>query len=478
MKKVMKKTLAVVLALVMISSTFICCFATELNQEAADLHRGQYKNYLLLGDSVASGYRDEVTDNDADFNEANQESTYYRVPGAYGDVLTKAIIEEDTMISYAGPGFRTIEIRYMLEDDFTGTDEYMFHPSHLYVVGDPGSQEIRAAYKKAVAEADLITLGVGGNDWGAYLGWVVSDIFEQENVPAEYKEKLEEVLENSDLDIGTIEKIINIANLAGTASVLLEKLPEALKHGLGGFYENWDIMIQDIYDLNPDVTLMVLGMSDNAVKGNYYDYDGVVGGPVKGETTEEDATKDQLMSIIISFVMGIGNKPMIDGAKKFGYIYVDTAGTTYVDSHPDAAGHVHIANKIIEALPDPAVSHKFTDATPGHKNYKEVMYVVSNGIMSATSDTTFSPDDVLTKGQLNEAMNAIVGSKNATDSTDEVTVFELAATIFFNSVRKGIAGVIKGIEILYELVNNNIMNLGDTVTRGQAAYYFKALDEA
>ena len=478
MKKVMKKTLAVVLALVMISSTFICCFATELNQEAADLHRGQYKNYLLLGDSVASGYRDEVTDNDADFNEANQESTYYRVPGAYGDVLTKAIIEDDTMISYAGPGFRTIEIRYMLEDDFTGTDEYMFHPSHLYVVGDPGSQEIRAAYKKAVAEADLITLGVGGNDWGAYLGWVVSDIFEQENVPAEYKEKLEEVLENSDLDIGTIEKIINIANLAGTASVLLEKLPEALKHGLGGFYENWDIMIQDIYDLNPDVTLMVLGMSDNAVKGNYYDYDGVAGGPVKGETTEEDATKDQLMSIIISFVMGIGNKPMIDGAKKFGYIYVDTTGTTYVDSHPDAAGHVHIANKIIEALPDPAVSHKFTDATPGHKNYKEVMYVVSNGIMSATSDTTFSPDDVLTKGQLNEAMNAIVGSKNATDSTDEVTVFELATTIFFNSVRKGIAGVIKGIEILYELVNNNIMNLGDTITRGQAAYYFKALDEA
>ena len=478
MKKVMKKTLAVILALVMISSTFICCFATELNQEAADLHRGQYKNYLLLGDSVASGYRDQITEDDIQFNNANQESTYYRVPGAYGDVLTKAIIEDDTMISFAGPGFRTIEVRYMLEDDFTETDDYMFHPSHLYSVGDPASQEFRAAYKKAVAEADLITLGVGGNDWGAYLGWVVNDIFEEEHVPAEYKAKLEEVLENSDLDIGTIAKIIEVADIAGMVPVLLERVPEALKYGLGGFYKNWDIMIQDIYDLNPDVTLMVLGMSDNAVKGKYYDYNGVEGGPVKGETTEEDAMKDQLMSIIIGFVMGIGNKPMIDGAQKFGYIYVDTEGTTYVDSHPDAAGHVHIANKIIEALPDPAYSHKFTDATPGHKNYKEVMYVVSNGIMSATSDTTFSPDDVLTKGQLNEAMNAIVGSKNATDSTDEVTVFELATTIFFNSVRKGIAGVIKGIEILYELVNNNIMNLGDTITRGQAAYYFKALDEA
>ncbi len=477
MKKIMKKTLAVILALVMISSTFVCCFAAELNQEAVNLHRGQYKKYLLLGDSVASGYRDEITDNDADFNEANQESTYYRVPGSYADVLTKAIIEDDTMISFAGPGFRTIEVRYMLEDDFNECDDYMFHPSHLYVVGDPGSQEIRAAYKKAVAEADLITLGVGGNDWGAYLGWVVSDIFEQENVPAEYKEKLEEILENSDLDIATIEKIVNLANLAGTASVLLEKLPEALKHGLGGFYKNWDIMIQDIYDLNPDVTLMVLGMSDNAVKGKYYDYDGVVGEPVNGETTEEDATKNQLMSVIIGFIMGIGNKPMIDGAKKFGYIYVDTAGTTYVDSHPDAAGHVHIANKIIEALPDPAVSHKFTDVTPGHKNYKEIVYVVANGIMSGTSDTTFSPDDALTKGQLAAAMNAIVGANDATDSTDEVTVFEFAVSVFINSVRKGITGFFKGIELLYDLINNNIMNLGATVTRGQAAGYLKALDE-
>lgn len=55
----------------------------------------------------------------------------------------------------------------------------MFHPAQLNTVGDAGSEEFRAAYKKAIAEADLITLGVGGNDWGAYLGWVISDIFEK-----------------------------------------------------------------------------------------------------------------------------------------------------------------------------------------------------------------------------------------------------------------------------------------------------------
>ena len=58
------------------------------------------------------------------------------------------------------------------------------------------------------------------------------------------------------------------------------------------------------------------------------------------------------MSTIVEFIMGVGNKLLIEGAKKFGYTYVDPNGTTYVESHYDAAGHVFVANKIIEALPN------------------------------------------------------------------------------------------------------------------------------
>ena len=47
MKKFMKKSLAVLLAIVMISATFVS-FAAELNQDAVEAHNGQYKNYLLL----------------------------------------------------------------------------------------------------------------------------------------------------------------------------------------------------------------------------------------------------------------------------------------------------------------------------------------------------------------------------------------------------------------------------------------------
>jgi len=346
MKKTFKILFNVILVLAIISST-LTCFATELNQDAVNQHRGQFKKYVLLGDSVASGYRDVMCDEDDAYNKAYQETTYCRVPGSYADVLTKAIIEDDTMTAFAGPGFRTIEIRYMLEDDFSETDEYMFHPAQLNAVGDAGSEEYRTAYKKAVAEADLITLGVGGNDWGAYLGWVISDIFEKENVADEYTAKLQEIIANNNMDVEMIADLVEIAHVAGALPELVATLPSALSSGLGNFYKNWDIMIQDIYDLNPDVTLMVIGMSDNSVKGKYYAYNGEEAQPIP----VDEATKSDAVKMIVDFIMSVGNGPMIDGEEKFGYIYVDTAGATYVESHPDADGHIYIANKIIEALP-------------------------------------------------------------------------------------------------------------------------------
>ena len=348
MKKIIKAVVAISVAIMIMVSTLSVGFAATLNQDAVNEHRGQFKKYLLLGDSVASGYRDVMSDEDDAYNRAYQQTAYCRVPGSYADILTKAIIEDNTMTAFAGPGFRTIEIRYMLEDDFTETDDYMFHPSQMDTVGDPGSEEYRKAYQKAVAEADLITLGVGGNDWGAYLTWVIADIFEKENVADKYMAKLFEIVDCGQFNAGKIEKLVDLVHTAGALPELLATLPQALSYGLGTFYKNWDIMIQDIYDINPDVTLMVVGMSDNSLKGHYYDYNGVEGDPINGE----DVVVSDVSSGIVEFILSVGNKPMIDGAEKFGYTYVDTTGTTYVDSHPDADGHIFIANKIIEALPD------------------------------------------------------------------------------------------------------------------------------
>ncbi len=465
MKKIVRNFIAIVLALVMVSSTFVC-FAEGLNEEAVNEHYGQYKNYVLLGDSVASGYRDVVSDNDDNYNKTYGETAYFRVPGSYADVLANAIIEDKSMTAFAGPGFRTIEIRYMLEDDFDEADDYMFHPAQMDTVGDAGSEEYRTAYKKAVKEADLITLGVGGNDWGAYLGWVIADVFEEENVADKYKRELVDILESMEMGTEMVEDLVELAHVAGAIPALATTIPAALSYGLGKFYSNWDIMIQDIYDLNPDVTLMVLGMSDNGLKGNYFDYDGVAGGPVNAEQTEQN----KLVTTIVDFIMGVGNRPMIEGAKKFGYTYVDTAGTTYVESHPDAAGHVYIANKIIEALPDRDIYETVNDVKPGYKYYNDVEYVLKNGIMTADSTGNFNPDAPMTKGQLNGAFNKINGTDNATDGTENANTTDFALQVLKGASQKGFIGMIKCVVLAYQIISENFDN---DITRGEAANYLR-----
>lgn len=475
MKKIFRTSIAFILIITLISSGFVI-LAKDLNQDAVSIHKGQYKNYLLLGDSAASGYRDVMSDNDDAYNKMYQETTYCRVPGSYADIIANAIVEDKSMTAFAAPGFRTIEVRYMLEDDFTEVDDYLFHPAQLNTVGDPGSEEFRTAYKKAVADADLISLGIGGNDWGAYIGWVIADVFEKENVADKYVAMLETYLEENAVDLGNIEDLVEIAHIAGALPEVAKALPEALEYGLGTFYKNWDIMIQDIYDLNPDVTLMVVGMSDNSLKGNYFDYDGVVGEPVNGDE-ETDETTAAITSTIVEFVLAVGNGPMIEGAKKFGYIYVDTAGTTYVDSHPDADGHIHIANRIIESLPHPDFYDKFDDVKFGDRCYSAVEYVISNNIMSPTSSTTFSPDAILTRGELNQAMNAINGTEDSVTDTEEVNVKTFAQTIIKSSTEKGFVQLIKSVVFSFKMVKDYSFDMNALVTRGEAAIYFRAFAE-
>lgn len=492
MKRNLKKVLAVVLALVMLMSTFVVSFAAvDVNTEAAAKHYRQYKNYLLLGDSAASGYRDQITDYDEEYNEKHMDSTYCRYTGSYADVLANAIIEDGSMTALAAPGFRTIEMRYMLEDDFAATceDPYLFHPSHLYIYEDqicechnepmlPGSEHFRELFKKSIAEADLITLGIGGNDWGAYLTWVLDDMME-EMAPSdkyvEYAAEIAEIIAQGNLDMTTVEKLLEIAHIIGILPEMLMELPKEVNYGLTNFYNNWNIMIQDIYDLNPDVTLMVVGMSDNGLKGKYYDYPeyGVVGEPVSGGVVGE--TTDGAMKTVIDIILGIGNAPMIEGAKTFGYTYVNTDGTTYVDSHPDADGHVHIANKIIEALPDPEIKGMFDDMKPGDKYYSAVEYCVANGILSAVADRTFAADEAITSGQLGAAINAITGANNATSGKNNATMLEFALAMLTGGAKTGFVGFFKGIGLMMRVMAENSFNVNATITRGEAANYLKDL---
>lgn len=372
MKKRLRSLLCALLAMTMLSSTVVC-FAQD-SETGKKYH--DYGTYVLLGDSVAAGYSD-VTPIDCEFK---------RVDTSYGAIVADTIGAE--LIPMACPGFRTIEMRYMFEDDYEG-DDYLFHDA-----SDPELMESRIpAFRQAVADAGLITLGLGGNDVGTFLGWVVLDALAQGGEFDEFVAAAKEMLESAGIQNDTLTSLLDLAAVMGALPGVLEVLPEAIEYGISNYIENWDYVIQDIYDLNPDVTLLVVGLFDTGYK------------------TEEDLENDDPNSIshkISQTLVDAINAPMKAGADKFGYIFVETSGTVCDISHPTPAGYRNIANKILAALPED--TFPFTDVSASDSYYNAVKYVYENGIMNGTSETTFSPDSSMTRAQLVEALYRLAGS--------------------------------------------------------------------
>ncbi|HIU69806.1 MAG TPA: S-layer homology domain-containing protein [Candidatus Scubalenecus merdavium] len=372
MKKRLRSLLCALLAMTMLSSTVVC-FAQD-SETGKKYH--DYGTYVLLGDSVAAGYSD-VTPIDCEFK---------RVDTSYGAIVADTIGAE--LIPMACPGFRTIEMRYMFEDDYEG-DDYLFHDA-----SDPELMESRIpAFRQAVADAGLITLGLGGNDVGTFLSWVVLDALAQGGEFDEFVAAAKEMLESAGIQNDTLTSLLDLAAVMGALPGVLEVLPEAIEYGISNYIENWDYVIQDIYDLNPDVTLLVVGLFDTGYK------------------TEEDLENDDPNSIshkISQTLVDAINAPMKAGADKFGYIFVETSGTVCDISHPTPAGYRNIANKILAALPED--TFPFTDVSASDSYYNAVKYVYENGIMNGTSETTFSPDSSMTRAQLVEALYRLAGS--------------------------------------------------------------------
>ena len=431
--KTIKRIIAVMLALILVSGSMVC-FAADGEKQ---YHK--YNNYLLLGDSEASGFRD--------YEYIMTEFTY--VEDSYAAYLAKDLGVE-TFNPMACPGFRTIELRMMLEEDYTTDDPYLFEavPHH-------SAEEILAKKPEMiqnVKDADLITLAIGGNDWGAYLGWVMTDFLEDHPLPPEFEKALREYLENADMFEDNITKtIIELAQTFNAVDEFLAILPQAVVYAFSTLHENWGHIIEDIYAYNPDVTLVIVGMFNTTLS------------TPEGKP-DEVAEPDPLAVMVEQMIIDYGNKPMVDNQEKYGYIYVDTTGTIVETSHPTPAGHRHIADRILEALPDARFPYTDVDVAK-NSAYEAIEYMYLNDIMSGTSATTFSPDEALTKAQLSEALNKITGTYEITDSDAAVSKLNFAISLVKASAGNGFISLFKTLVFALKIMVSGFGN----ITRAEAA---------
>lgn len=367
----MKKIISIILAISVILCSFAVCAAAAEGKQYRD-----YKVYTLLGDSVASGY-DDV--------EKNSTSCQFKYKeNGYGAQVAKALGVK--LNSMACPAVRTVEMRYLLEDDYPA-DDYMFYG----IAYDWQREGFKEEYRNAVREADLITLGIGGNDYLTYLSWVVFEEMDKEGLGV-HKELANEIIRligEDGINEDTLNTIVDIASAIDALPALAEILPSAFAEALKRYYENWNHVIEDIYSYNEDVELYVIG-------GLNY-----------GVILEGGDDVSSLKYNIGKMVAEVGNKPQIDGAEKYGYTFVSTKGVDCVLTHPTPEGYTRIAELILDALPD--VRYCYSDAAYGTEYYNAVYFMTRNGYMNGISATEFGVEQKITAEQLAQTLCNIAG---------------------------------------------------------------------
>ena len=267
--------------------------------------------------------------------------------------------------------------------------------------------------------------------------------------------EIKELLDNGDFDQETLNQLVDIADKAGLVPALIEYLPQAINYGLQTFYENWDIMIEDIYSYNPDVTLVVLPVCNT-------DY-----------VAPEVATPaDSVKKMLVDALLSVANKPVIDGIEKFGYIYVDSTGAEFEGGHPTVDGHVFIANKILEALPDPSVCDQYTDIDVKASNYKAIEAMLLKGAMLPTTETTFEPDTVLTKAELKYALNVLTGAEVILDGETAAMRFNVAMAAANAALSGNFSFSAKFSALIYSIKYAFSGDITEKITRADAAEFF------
>jgi len=400
MRKSIKRIITLCLAVMMLASVMsISSFAATKT----------YGVYTSLGDSIPAGYglptynyaNPPTNDEELKNYDFSVHDTCTRVDKAYPALVSDGMSINKTNY-YAKCGYRSVELRALLDPTYqrTDLDQYMLYTLTGNVTSDQSEAATEAlskgqistyladfnadfnaqsdAYKKAIAEADLITLNFGSNDTMTY-------------------------------------GMYNIKTADGWAT----EMAAGMQEGYERFKENFTWICKYIYSVNPDVKIAVVGMYN----------------PFRGATLTED-TLLPLGNMADTFVGLVNTFLSTTCPYASKYTYVDVTNTTSwgfdtvsdvlaftgensweftVKVHPDVKGHEYMANQIINTL---------------NSSLDSVKDKINSTNDKITNDTNSALDKIHQANQsvLDRIKNAISSSSssgsNATPAGDDVTALE------------------------------------------------------
>ena len=415
-KSCLTRMLTLALAVIMLVGvmTFGVSAATIDNAE-------HYGTYVCLGDSIAAGY-----------GPYNKEiKGFARIEPAYHAIVADAV-SADTFYPLARTGFRTTELRYMIDETYPG-DDYLFK---IYKMDPELRAQMRPEFAKALKEADLITLNVGSNDVLNFAN-VKASLATQSD--SELYKLISQYMPDGITSIEQLNALLDAINSAGKMPEMALAFANGLAQGYRNFVENWDPIIRKIYEVNPDVTLVVVGTYN----------------PMK--TTKLTDASEVTIGRAFDTICRQLNTYMQHGSRYAGkYLYADVWDTEIYDLpavtdetfllnmmtnvHPTEAGHQYMAEQILKVLPErsdepqPVKELPFKDVAKDWA-YDDIFYAWEHGLMNGKDADIFDPDGTTTRAEFATVLYRLAGSPEVTAAQKEACPFaDLAADWYRDAV--------------------------------------------
>lgn len=337
-----RRIMTLLLAVVMLFGTLITT-ADAANRDNVRY----YDTYMCIGDSIAAGFYID-----------GQRAGYYRtrMPGAYHDIIANAT--HATLNQFGWSAFRAVELRYMLEGVRYDLDDVWLN-SFRPLVKDELLDANREDYLKAIRESDLITVNLGSNDVLSYtMAKTVLQL--QSSGDCELAAKVKEIAGKCG-DIGTaFVKVLGYAEKAGKLPVVLATLNPTLMKAVSYFKDNFTACMRGIYKLNPNATVVVVGVYN----------------PMSNVTLVENGNLK--LAPLVQPAVDLLNQFLKSGCLysdwyrfapvpktetwKIHVLGGDFTSQVITKVHPTANGHSYMADQILSVLParDGSTSSRWT----------------------------------------------------------------------------------------------------------------------
>lgn len=234
----------------------------------------------------------------------------------------------------------SIVSRMLTQDDGRAyLSEYIAQYGSDSAVINNADSILSAEYRKAVEEADLITIDMGTNNFGTFMTSTIQYILGLSDIPVtvDFSVYVDENTAAS-LDAMMEQMAANMAGASdGQAYTLILTLGRCLLYGYLGFTHHYDAALDAIYELNPEVQIVVVDV-----------YSMISGVDLEGEALGEGLDLDQLYGLFIDLA-NYYTRDLSPYAHKVTHANLDDNPELFVDYYKDYPNDAYPDNQYLHS---------------------------------------------------------------------------------------------------------------------------------